>query len=169
MADNIELKTQEPHISQYAPGRKLLMATSILLLIHGLLVLVYILPVSVLLAFIVSSYYVPAVLPVPAEILLILLMFFLFVLLPVLQVYIGIIGTRNYDNVEKARKLRVAGVISLVIAPPYIAFIILAIGGILLPSTFVASLVSQILYLYGAHKNLGAWKENPSNTGRCDS
>ena len=168
-----EVQAQEhPH----APGARILKVTSILLIVYGSLAFVALVePVfsgwgyfflflarQVFEAFVIdtfifgASFFFNMAIPLLAA----LLLTSLFVILPVLQICIGMIGKRNCHNIEKAGRLRNVGKVTLAVTILYCITLWGHLGWTLFFMMItVISLATPIAYMYGAQKNLKAWKE----------
>ena len=150
MADNNgDTRTQEVQVSPAAPGRKILKVTSILLIVFGSIGFVFY-------SFLVGRY----------------LFYFLLIdtfggiisslitwLYPVFQIFTGIIGIKNCNNIEKAKRLRAVGIAHFVVVFIFALQSVLIMG---IASTLFAAaiiLALPIIYLYGVQKNLKANKE----------
>ena len=150
MTDNNEMKTLETQMYPYAPGEKILKVTGILFIVHGgvsiipysWLLIIFLMPLSLGqdIGRIISEGY----------------MLIIFVLYAAIQVFVGIIGIKNRNNLEKARMLRVWGVITLAVVILYRVLIAYGgVGGIFMISA-MAGIFLSVSYLHGAQRNLKA-------------
>ena len=138
-----ELKARDAHTRRSAPGRNILLVTGAVLVVFG-------------------GYFLLPLLRIPH--------YFWFnfsftlasgAILAALQVVVGITGMINWNDIEKARMLRVWGIVLL--AAVFLDFAWRAFVGfgwnLSLNHLLVLRLILPIGFLYGAQKNLGAWKE----------
>ena len=78
-------------------------------------------------------------------------------ILPTFYIFTGIVGIKYCNNIEKAGWLLAVGIPHLILAFVFIIPMILI--GIMPNLMNVVSLILPIAYLYGAYKNLKAWKK----------
>ena len=161
MTYNNGLRPQEPQVPQDAPGKRILQATSILLIVFGGFVLID--GVWVFRFFLWNFAQDPLFRSDFLSTFDILFIIFL-IFFPVLHILAGIAGIKNCNNTEKAGKLRGLGVACAASELIGTAGALIRFGGTLdtTVATVLATVVSLALllaYLSGAQKNLAAQRE----------
>ena len=154
MTDNNELNAQEVQPRPDAPGRVMLKVTGILSIVVGSIWCV-IVSLAVWIGITTGMIQAEGVYMVIG----LFIATIIYAAFPALLIIMGIIGVKNCNNIEKANTLRVLGVVSLVVGVIFSATLLGIFATFNLLFIIVLSLILPVVYLYGAQKNLKAWKE----------